>query len=409
MAINSQAREYVLGQMAQTPELRGALSQMSGRSANAARMMEEFQRLNPKGYNRYNPNLAPAQGSSDPDNAGWIRYHSDPDLLNQVLSSESYKDLGQQGLVGGTKHGDDEQIRRLATARLYDVGITDMDQVGYVAGPDGNLLFYDKVTGRAIPNQLKGVKDRGQTNFYFNVRDDGTVTLDDYFLKDKRRSGLGKIAPGFTNPVVSTALGIAGGFMVPGLGAALGSIGGGALGATAGTALAGAGMGALHAGITGGDIGKSALLGGLGGGLGTYLKGADFLKGIQSPILRDAATGALTGAGMGGAGAALYGGDPLKGALGGALSGGLGGAGGAYMGEGQTGIMQKIMGGLGSRVGGHLGRQLAGNLIGSPYNRPAAPQPQNTAPVTAPQPTVPTWLPQHVQQSILGMQGAANG
>lgn len=409
MAINSQAREYVLGQMAQTPELRGALSQMAGRSTNAARMTEEFQRLNPKGYNRYNPSLTPATHSSDPDNSGWIRYHSDPNLLDQVINSESYKDLGAQGLIGGTKHGDDEQIRRLATARLYDVGVTDMDQVGYAAGPDGNVLFYDKATGRAIPNQLKGVKDRGQTNFYFNIRDDGTVTLDDYFLKDKRRSGLGKIAPGFTNPIVSTALGIGAGFLVPGLGnmlgSALGSATGGALGATTGTALAGAGMGALHAGITGGDIGKSALLGGLGGGLGTYLKGADFIKGISNPITQAGAAGALAGAGTGAVGAALYGGNPLKGALGGALGGGLAGAGGAYFGGGQNTAMGRIQGSIGSNLGKQLGGRLASNLVGSPFD-PRQSQQQRGAQRPTQQP-IPDWLPQHAQQALRGLQEMA--
>lgn len=401
MAINSQAREYVLGQMAQTPELRGALSQMGGRSANAARMVEEFQRLNPNNYNRYNPELG--QMEHRLHSAGWGGWMHDPKKKRTILDSELYKDVAGTRAIGGTKHFDSIGNNLEATAQLRDLGVTDMDQIGVTAGPDGNAVFYSKLTGQALPNQLRGYKDKGQTTYYLNLDSKGNVILDDHFQKDKRRSGLGKIAPGFTNPIVSAALGIAAGFAVPGLGAALGSMGGGALGTTAGTALAGAGMGALHAGITGGDIGKSALLGGLGGGLGTYLKGADFLKGIQNPILRGAATGALTGAGMGGAGAALYGGDPLKGALGGVLAGGLGGAGGAYMGEGQTGMMQKVMGGLGSRVGGQLGQQLAGNLIGSPYD-PRQPQPRGQ--MARPQrQQVPDWFPQHAKNALLGMQG----
>ena len=415
MAINPQAREAVLRQMSEVPELRGGLAQMAGHSANAAKMSEEFKRLNPKGYNRYNPNLAPAQGSSDPDNAGWIRYHSDPDLLNQVLSSESYKDLGQQGLVGGTKHGDDEQIRRLATARLYDVGITDMDQVGYTAGPDGNLLFYDKVTGRAIPSQLKGVKDRGQTNFYFNVRDDGSVTLDDYFLKDTRRSGLGKIAPGFTNPIVSTALGIGAGFLAPGLGAALGSaMGGGTAAGIAGSALAGAGLGGLHAGITGGDIGKSMLLGGVGGGLSQYLKGADFMKNISSPVLKSATQGALVGGAKGALGAGLYGGNIGAGALSGGLTGGLGGAGGAAFGGDPNTLIGKAQGFLGSQLGSRVGGQLANNLVGSPFDRmmqrqaASAQQSQmQRQQQLAQQQRMQSlsYLPEHAQAALLGLSG----
>lgn len=394
MAINSQAREYVLGQMAQTPELRGALSQMGGRSANAARMMEEFQRLNPNNYNRYNPELGKMEHKLH--SAGWGGWANDPNKKRTILESELYKDVAGTRAIGDTKHFDRTGNTLEATAQLRDLGVTDMDQIGIAAGPDGNAVFYNKMTGQELPNQLKGYKDKGQTTYYLNLDSKGNVILDDHFQKDKRRSGLGKIAPGFTNPIVSAALGIGAGFLAPGLGSMLG-------GGIGGTAAAGAGLGALHAGITGGDIGKSALLGGLGGGLGTYLKGADFLKGIQNPILRGAATGALTGAGMGGAGAALYGGDPLKGALGGVLAGGLGGAGGAYMGEGQTGMMQKVMGGLGSRVGGHLGQQLAGNLIGSPYD-PRQPQQQRRM-AQPQQQQVPDWFPQHAKNALLGVQG----
>lgn len=398
MAINPQARNYVIDQMSQTPELRGIISQMASRSPNAARMSREFAQVNPNNWSRYNPNLAPAQGSSDPDNAGWIRYHSDPDLLNQVLSSESYKDLGQQGLVGGTKHGDDEQIRRLATARLYDVGITDMDQVGYTAGPDGNLLFYDKVTGRAIPNQLKGVKDRGQTNFYFNVRDDGTVTLDDYFLKDKRRSGLGKIAPGFTNPIVSTALAVGAGFLAPGLSGALG-------GGLTGSAAAGATLGAGHAAITGGNIGKSALVGAFGGGLGNYASGTKFVQGMSSPALRGATIGAITGAGTGALGAGLYGGNVGKGLLSGALAGGAGGYGAGALGGDPNTLMGRLTASGGRALGTRAGQQIAGNLIGSPFDQRAAQQPRGALSQVQQQHPDLSFLPPHAQERIRGLIG----
>ena len=397
MAINPEVREYVLGQMAQVPELRGGLAQLSaaGRGGNnVASMLSEFQRLNPNNYNRYNPSLGKMEHNLH--SAGWGGWMNDPDKKQMIAESELFKDVSGSGKIGGTKHFDEYSNRMEATAQLRDLGVTDMDQIGVAVGPDGNAVFYSKLTGQELPNTLKGYKSKGQTTYYLNLDDQGNVILDDHFQKDKRRSGLGKIAPGFTNPVVSAALGIGAGFLAPGLGSMLG-------GGIGGTAAAGAGLGALHAGITGGDIGKSALLGGLGGGLGAYMKGADFLKGIQNPILRGAATGALTGAGVGGAGAALYGGDPLKGALGGVLAGGLGGAGGAYMGEGQTGMMQKVMGGLGSRVGGHLGQQLAGNLIGSPYDPR---QPQQQRQMAQPQrQQVPDWFPQHAKNALLGMQG----
>ena len=404
MAINPQVREYVLGQMAQVPELRGALSQMAGRSANAARMSEEFQRLNPKGYNRYNPNAG--RMTHNLHSAGWGGWANDPAKQQMIAESELFKDVSSTGAIGGTKHFDERGNRMEATAQLRDLGITDMDQIGVTAGPDGNAIFYSKNTGQALPNTLRGYKHKGQTTYFLNLDHNGNVILDDHFQKDKRRSGLGKIAPGFTNPIVSAALGVAGGFMVPGLGAALGSLGGGALGTTAGTALAGAGMGALHAGITGGDIGKSALLGGVGGGLGTYLKGADFIKGISNPIVRASATGALTGLGAGAAGAALYGGDPLKGALGGALGGGLAGAGGAYFGGDPNTVMGRIQGSIGSGLGKQLGGRLANNLIGSPYD-PRQPQQRQQTAQRQTQQQVPDWLPQHAQQALRGLQGMA--
>lgn len=402
MAINSQAREYVLGQMAQTPELRGALSQMGGRSANAARMVEEFRRLNPNNYNRYNPELG--QMEHRLHSAGWGGWMNDPNKKRTILESELYKDVAGTRAIGDTKHFDRVSNTLEATAQLRDLGITDMDQIGVTAGPDGNAVFYSKLTGQALPNQLRGYKDKGQTTYYLNLDSKGNVILDDHFQKDKRRSGLGKIAPGFTNPIVSAALGIGAGFLVPGLGSALGSSLG--VGTTAGTALAGAGMGALHAGITGGDIGKSALLGGLGGGLGTYLKGAEFVKGISNPVLRSAVVGGLTGAATGGAGAAMYGGDPLKGALGGGLAGGLGGAGGALMGGDPNTLIGKAQGALGSRLGGQLGQRLAGNLVGSPFD-PRQPQQQQRQMRQRPQQQIPDWLPQHAQQALRGLQGMA--
>lgn len=396
MAINSQAREYVLGQMAQTPELRGALSQMGGRSANAARMMEEFQRLNPNNYNRYNPELGQMQHKLY--SAGWGGWSNDPNKKRTILDSELYKDVAGTQAIGDSKHFNRANNTLEATAQLRDLGVTDMDQIGVTAGPDGNAVFYSKLTGQALPDRLLGYKDKGQTTYYLTLDGEGNVILDDHFQKDKRRSGLGRIAPGFTNPLVSAALGIGAGFLAPGLGNMLG---GGALGA----ASAGAGLGALHAGITGGDIGKSALLGGVGRGLGTYLKGADFIKGISNPITQAGAAGALAGAGTGAVGAALYGGNPLKGALGGALGGGLAGAGGAYFGGGQNTAMGRIQGSIGSNLGKQLGGRLASNLVGSPFD-PRQSQPQRVAQRPTQQ-QIPDWLPQHAQQALRGLQEMA--
>lgn len=409
MAINPGAREYVLGQMAQVPELRGGLAQLSmagrGSSGNVASMLSEFKRLNPNDYNRYDPALG--QMTHDLHSAGWGGWGNDPAKQQMIAGSELFKDVSDQNRIGGSKHFNEYGNRMEATAQLRDLGITDMDQIGVTADKDGNAVFYSKLTGQALPNQLRGYKSKGQTTYYLNLDDQGNVVLDSNFQKDRRRSGLGRIAPGFTNPVVSTALGIGAGFLVPGLGnalgSALGSATGGALGATAGTALAGAGVGALHAGITGGDIGKSALLGGLGGGLGTYLQGTDFVKGMGSNIAKGATVGGLTGLGTGALGAALYGGDPLKGGLGGAIVGGLGGAGGAYFGGDPKTVTGRLTGLIGSKIGSTFGQQLAGNLVGSPFD-PRGNTKASSTPAAAARP-IPAWLPLHAQRALAGLQG----
>lgn len=392
-------KDYVLKQMAYTP---GLMASLAERQQQTPGMMHSFDptevqaALNPRNWVKYNPEL---EAVTHNVGAGGLDQWS-----QAILENEAYQDLMSQGYIGGTKHFDTEGNRRLAASRLADVGVQDLDQVGYTADAEGNVVFYDQATGKALPGVLKGWKRKGETSFYFNVDPNtGQVYLDEHFQKDKRRSGLGKIAPGFTNPVVSASLGIAGGFMVPGLGAALGSMGGGALGATAGTALAGAGMGALHAGITGGDIGKSALLGGLGGGLGTYLQGTDFVKGMGSNIAKGATVGGLTGLGTGALGAALYGGDPLKGGLGGAIVGGLGGAGGAYFGGDPKTVTGRLTGLIGSKIGSTFGQQLAGNLVGSPFD-PRGNTKASSTPAAAARP-IPAWLPLHAQRALAGLQG----
>lgn len=396
MAINPQAREAVLRQMSEVPELRGGLAQMAGRSGMTQNLAAELQRLNPKGYNRYNPSLGKLEHNLH--SAGWGGWQNDPAKKKQIMESELYKDIKASGKMGSSKHFDVSGNQLEGAAQLRDMGITDFDDIGVTADANGNAIFYNKLTGQQIANQLRGYKDKGQTTYFLNIDEQGNPYLDDHFQKDKRRSGLGKIAPGFTNPIVSTALGIGAGFLAPGLGAALG-------GGIGGTAAAGAGLGALHAGITGGDIGKSALLGGIGGGLGTYLKGADFIKGISNPVMRSAATGALSGLGTGGAGAALYGGDPLKGALSGALTGGASGVGGAYFGGNPNTLTGRLAGAAGSAIGRQIGGQLAGNLVGSPFD-PRQPQQQRQM-RQRPQQQIPDWLPQHAQQALRGLQGMA--
>lgn len=401
-------KDYVLQQMAYTPGLMASLAERQQQTPGVVRSFDPTAvqaELNPRNWVKYNPEL---EAVTHNVGAGGLDQWS-----QAILENEAYKDLMSQGYIEGTKHFDTEGNRRLAASRLADVGVQDLDQVGYTADAEGNVVFYDQATGKALPGVLKGWKSKGETSFYFNVDPNtGQVYLDEHFQKDKRRSGLGKIAPGFTNPIVSGALSIGAGFLAPGLGSAIaGSLG---TSAATGAALAGAGLGGLHAGITGGNVLKSAALGGLGGGLGTYLQSAPALSNITNPAVRAGLTNALTGTATGALGSALYGGDVLKGGLTGALTGGMGGAavgalGTAPMAGQQLSPLQQLQNTALGYAGRTAGWQLASSLIGSPYNRPATPQPQNTTPVTTPRPAVSTWLPQHVQQSILGMQGAANG
>lgn len=392
--------------------------------------------LNPRGYVRYDPSLGSA--SSLGTLGGSV--HHGADFSPQVQSwygneddayQELMRDLGlaeQSGQIGyhrdiDTSRGKDivnytqhygtadlprQQTMDAMARALASYGVQDLADVGVGYDAEGNPLFYDQRTGRGLPEDLFSVQSKKNVaNYSLGVDEAGNIipVFDSTFTATraqrlKRNAGLMGVAALAAAP------------FLPGIGAALGSSLG--IGATAGTALAGAGLGALGAGVSGGDPLKGAVLGGVGAGLGSALPNTELIRGISNSMLRPAAVGAIVGGTTGALGSALYGGDPLKGGLTGALTGGVGGlATGAFgntpaPGQ-QLSPLQQMQNAALGYVGRTAGGQLASNLIGSPYNRPTPPQPQNTAPVAAPQPTVPTWLPQHVQQSILGMQGAANG
>lgn len=108
-------------------------------------------------------------------------------------------------------------------------------------------------------------------------------------------------------------------------------LGSGALAVAAGTAVvagaAGAGLGAAGAAITGGDVGKGALIGGVGGmvgGAAAPLLGAAGVGGAT--MGGNIAAGGIAGAAGGAAGNAAGGEDIGKGALMGGIMGGIGGA-----------------------------------------------------------------------------------
>lgn len=142
----------------------------------------------------------------------------------------------------------------------------------------------------------------------------------------KRMGGSGTINPNTglreykdDGDVFATLLPIAISFLVPGLGAAIGSalLPAGASALATGM-LGSAVIGGVSSALTGGDPLKGALMGGLGGGLGGEI--GSFLAPGSSPFMQS-----LAGSGVvGGISGALTGGDPIKGALQGVAGGAIG-------------------------------------------------------------------------------------
>lgn len=128
---------------------------------------------------------------------------------------------------------------------------------------------------------------------------------------------------GLLNSLGSLVSGGTGGLGTSALGSAANAVGLGsqwaALPGWAQTALGGALQGAGTSALTGGDIGKGALLGGLGGGLG-----AGVSSGLKDIGVSGLANSALTGAATGAAKSAVGGGNALTGGLMGALTSGVG-------------------------------------------------------------------------------------
>lgn len=391
----SPVRDYVLQQMSEVPGLMKSLADRPvgghGRSFDPNEVM---QTLNPYGYVRYDPSLGTKHHKKGA--GGWDWRPQTGSAYTNMINSEVYSDLvnlsaGQKnkGIKAGTANA-------MMASRLHDVGISDLDQVGYTVDPNtGKIIFYDRATGQAIPQKLKGTnKGKGMQEIYLTIDDQGRVIPRNAW---KETSDAGKIAGG---------LGLVAGLLAP---MAIGALAP-SLGTVGASAAYGAGTGALTSAIGGGDILKGALAGGLGGGLSAYIPTTGLVSGISNPVLKSAVSAGLTGAARGGISAALYGGDPLKGALTGSLTGGLGGAAlGAFGQTPQQGQvlspLQRLANAGVSAAGQTIGSQLGQNLIGSPFQRP---QQQQTAQRAA-APAIPSWLPAHVQQSIAQAQGMNRG
>ena len=226
-----------------------------------------------------------------------------------------------------------DEAESLLTQNLGTFGVTDLDDIGYVVGPNRQPVFYNRKTGESIPQEIVGFKDRehGGQKLYLTIGEDGKVKPVNAYMPPNPSSGWkGAVAP---------ILAVGGALLAP---YALGSIApllGTGAAATAGAgAIYGAGLGGLGAGLTGGDIGKAMLTGGLTGaissGIGSGLKVSPTTTlpqynlagalGATSAGTTAAVNAILKGAVSGGVSAGVQGGNALTGALSGGLAGGIG-------------------------------------------------------------------------------------
>jgi len=257
-----------------------------------------------------------------------------------------------------SKQGADE----LLASNLGTFGITDLDDIGYVVGPNRQPVFYNRKTGQSIPQEIVGFKDRkhGGQKLYLTIGEDGKVKPVNAYMPPNPSSGW--------KGVVAPILAVGGALLAP---YALGSIApllGTGAAATAGAgAIYGAGLGGLGAGLTGGDIGKSLLTGGITGaissGIGNGLKISPTTTlpqynlagalGATSAGTTAAVNAILKGAASGGVSAGIQGGDALTGALSGGLAGGIG-----------TQLPA-------TPFTGTISKQIAQAIVGSPYQQNA--------------------------------------
>lgn len=294
-------------------------------------------------------------------------------------NSRTYGSLGTQS-IGGTDYSNlladvqavgggranptaTKQVAEDLLARnLGTFGVTDLDDIGYVVGPNRQPIFYNRKTGESIPQHLAGWKDRekGGQSIYLTIGEDGKVKPVNSYMQPNPSSGWkGAVAP---------LLAVGGALLAP---YALGSIApllGTGAAATAGAgAIYGAGLSGIGAGLTGGDIGKSLLTGGLTGAISSSI-GTGLKLSPTTTLPQYNLAGAL---GASGAGTTAAVNAILKGAASGGISAGIQG------GNIGTGLLSGgLAGGIGSQLPntpltGTLSKQLAQSLVGSPYQQNA--------------------------------------
>ena len=287
-------------------------------------------------------------------------------LGTQSIGGTDYSNLLSDIQAAGGGHANPTATKQVAenllATNLGTFGITDLDDIGYVIGPNRQPIFYNRKTGESIPQHIVGWKDRekGGQEIYLTIGEDGKVKPVNSYMQPNPSGGW--------KSAVAPILGVAGAVLAP---YALGSIApllGTGAAATAGAgAIYGAGLGGLGAGLTGGDIGKAMLTGGLtgaiGSGIGTGLK---ISPTTTLPQYNLAGALGTTGAGTTAAVNAIF-----KGAVSGGVSAGIGG------GNIGTGLLSGgLAGGISSQlpatpVTSMISKQIAQSLVGSPYQQNA--------------------------------------
>ena len=312
-----------------------------------------------------------------PSRDGYVDYSGQKSALR--TNSRTYGALGTQSIggtdysnllsdivaVGGgranptvSKQGADKLLAR----NLGTFGVTDLDDIGYVVGPNRQPIFYNRKTGESIPQHIVGWKDRekGGQEIYLTIGEDGKVKPVNSYMQPNPSDGWkGAVAP---------LLAVGGAVLAP---YALGSIApllGTGAAATAGAgAIYGGALGAVGAGLTGGDIGKAVLTGAIGGGLSAGI-GTGLKLSPTTTLPQYNLAGAL-GASSAGTTAAVN--AILKGAASGGISAGIGG------GNIGTGLLSGgLAGGIGTQlpstpVTSMVSKQIAQAIVGSPYSQNA--------------------------------------
>ena len=294
-------------------------------------------------------------------------------------NSRTYGALGTQS-IGGTDYSNlladvqavgggradprvsKAEAERLLAQNLGTFGITDLDDIGYVIGPNRQPIFYNRKTGESIPQEIVGFKDRknGGQKLYLTIGEDGKVKPVNSYMQPNPSGGW--------KSVVAPILGIAGAAFAPyALGSLAPLLGTGAAATAGAGAIYGAGLGGLGAGLTGGDIGKAMLTGGITGAIGSGIgSGLKLSPNLTLPQYNLAGTLGASGAGTTAVVNAI-----LKGAASGGVSAGIGG------GNALTGALSGgLAGGIGTQlpatpVTSMVSKQIAQSIVGSPYQQNA--------------------------------------